>query len=118
MTGANARRPTNKAKRTDGTRRLTPPWTVEETDACLESRQHVAGARLFSRGSSGRRATAKPLTRDEARRIAANIAAGVTAEGQPITRTDAEFKELGTLLLPATQLGANDLAVETRGVTG
>ena len=33
MTGANARRPTNKAKRTDGTLRFPPPWTVEETDA-------------------------------------------------------------------------------------
>jgi hypothetical protein len=43
-------------------RRFPPPWPVEETDACFIVR---AGTAL-----SG----APPHTRDEARRIAANIA--------------------------------------------
>jgi hypothetical protein len=57
-----------------------PPWTVEEPDAKLQQqllhrprRQWPrAGLRLF-RGRAGRRAAAELLTRDEARRIAANV---------------------------------------------
>ena len=48
-------------------RRFPPPWSVEEADRLLHrARSERAGARL--------RAAAKLLTRDEARRIAANIA--------------------------------------------
>ena len=56
-------------------RRFPPPWSVEETDACFSVRD-ANGRRsptLFEE-EPGRRAAAKLLTRDEARRIAANIA--------------------------------------------
>ena len=58
------------------TRRFPPPWFAEETDACFIVRDHNGQAlayRLF-RGGVGRRAAAKLLTQDEARRIAAKIA--------------------------------------------
>ena len=58
-------------------RRFPPPRTVEETnDACLIVR-HANGqalAYVYFEGEPGRRAAAHLLTRDEARRIAANIA--------------------------------------------
>ena len=58
------------------TRHFPPPWTVEETDACFVVKDHcgLSLAYVFSRRSPARRAAAKLLTRDEARRIAANIA--------------------------------------------
>ena len=47
-------------------RRFPPPWTVEEyNDACFIVRDN---------DGQNPRAAAKPLTRDEARSIAANIA--------------------------------------------
>jgi hypothetical protein len=46
------------------TRRFPPPWSVEEQAACFVVRDHN-GQALAS--------AAKLLTRDEARRIAANI---------------------------------------------
>ena len=57
-------------------RRLPPLWSVEETDACFIVRDHngQALAYVYFEEESGRRAAAKLLTRDEARRIAANIA--------------------------------------------
>jgi hypothetical protein len=58
-------------------RRFPPPWSVEETDACLIVRDH-GGQGLayvcFEEGEAGRRAAARLLTYDEARRIDANIA--------------------------------------------
>jgi hypothetical protein len=57
------------------TRRFPPPWTVEETDACFIVKDRASRWPMFiSRRGPGRRAAAKLLTRDEARRIAANIA--------------------------------------------
>jgi hypothetical protein len=50
--------------------RFPRPWTVEETAPCFIVRDANKQALAFT----GRRATAKLLTRDEARRIAANIA--------------------------------------------
>jgi hypothetical protein len=58
------------------TRRFPPPWAVEETAHCFIVRDanEQALAFVYCEDDPGRRATAKLLTRDEARRIAANIA--------------------------------------------
>ena len=58
------------------TRRFPPPWFVEETAPCFIVRDHngQALAFIYCEDEPGRRATGKLLTRDEARRIAANIA--------------------------------------------
>ena len=56
--------------------RFPPPWTAEETDSCFIARDASgqALAYVYFEDEPGRRSEAKPLTRDEARRIAANIA--------------------------------------------
>jgi hypothetical protein len=61
---------------TDHPRRFPAPWTVEETAPCFIVGDHSGQALAFvyCEDDPGRRATAKLLTRDEARRIAANIA--------------------------------------------
>jgi hypothetical protein len=50
--------------------------TVEETDACFIVKDHarMSLAYVYFEEEPGRRAAAKLLTRDEARRIAANVA--------------------------------------------
>jgi hypothetical protein len=58
-------------------RRLPPPWSVEElNDACFVVRDHDGQqlAYVYFEEEAGRRSAAKLLTKDEARRIAANIA--------------------------------------------
>ena len=57
-------------------RRFPPPWTAEETDACFIVRDSggQALAYVYYENEPGRRMAAKLLTKDEARRIAANIA--------------------------------------------
>jgi hypothetical protein len=57
-------------------RRFPPPWTVEETAPCFIVRDHngQALAFVYCEDEPGRRTTGKLLTRDEGRRIAANIA--------------------------------------------
>ena len=57
-------------------RRFPPPWSVEETEACFIVRDAngQALAYVYFEEEPGRRSAAKLLTRDEARRIAANIA--------------------------------------------
>jgi hypothetical protein len=57
-------------------RRFPPPWTVEELDACFVVRDHSRQqlAYVYFEDELGRRSAAKLLTRDEARRIAVNIA--------------------------------------------
>jgi hypothetical protein len=56
-------------------RRFPPPWSVEELDACYVVRDS-AGQKLayvYFEEKPGRQSAAKLLTKDEARRIAANI---------------------------------------------
>jgi hypothetical protein len=58
-------------------RRFPPPWTVEEyRDSCfiIRDRNRTALAYIYFEDEPGRRTAADLLTRDEARRIAANIA--------------------------------------------
>jgi hypothetical protein len=57
-------------------RRFPPPWSVEELDACFVVRDHNGQqlAYVYFEEEPGRRSAAKLLTKDEARRIAVNIA--------------------------------------------
>jgi hypothetical protein len=57
-------------------RRFPPPWSVEETAPCFIVRDanQQALAFVYCEDDPGRRTAASLLTRDEARRIAANIA--------------------------------------------
>ena len=57
-------------------RRFPPPWSVDELEACFVVIDS-AGQKLayvYFEEEPGRRSAAKLLTKDEARRIAANIA--------------------------------------------
>ena len=64
----------------NATTALPAPWSVEEQPACFIVRDHngQALAYVYFEDEPGRRSAAKLLTKDEARRIAANIA---TASG-------------------------------------
>jgi len=57
-------------------RRLPPPWSVDETEACFIVKDHSGQklAYVYFEDEPGRRSAASLLTKDEARRIAANIA--------------------------------------------
>ena len=57
-------------------RRFPPPWSVEETNACFIVRDTngQALADVCFEEQPGRRAAAKLLTKDEARRVAVNSA--------------------------------------------
>ena len=57
-------------------RRFPPPWSVEEQDACFVVRDSggQALAYVYFEDEPGRRSAARLLTRDEARRIAVNVA--------------------------------------------
>ena len=57
-------------------RRFPPPWTVEEQAACfiLRDDSGQALAYVYFEEEPGRRSAAKLLTKDEARRIAVNLA--------------------------------------------
>jgi hypothetical protein len=57
-------------------RRFPPPWSIEETSACIIVRDSggQALAYVYFEDEPGRRSSAKLLTRDEAFLIAVNIA--------------------------------------------
>jgi hypothetical protein len=57
-------------------RRSTIPWDIQDNGACFIVRDHRgrALAYLYYENEPGRRAAANLLTRDEARRIAINVA--------------------------------------------
>ena len=57
-------------------RRFTPPWDIEDNGACFIVRDHNGQALsyVYYENERGRRTAAGLLTRDEARRIAINIA--------------------------------------------
>jgi hypothetical protein len=57
-------------------RHFPPPWTVEELDACFVVKDGAGQklAYIYFEEEPGRRSSAKLLTEDEARWIAANIA--------------------------------------------
>jgi hypothetical protein len=57
-------------------RRFPPPWTIEDNGACFIVKDNIgqALAYVYFEQDPRRRTAANLLTRDEARRIAANIA--------------------------------------------
>lgn len=57
-------------------RRFPPPWSIEETLVCFIVRdsEGQALAYVHYEEEPGRKSAAKLLTKDEARRIAANVA--------------------------------------------
>jgi hypothetical protein len=57
-------------------RRFPPPWSIDELEACfvVKDRAGQKLAYVYYEEDAGRRSAAKLLTKDEARRIAANIA--------------------------------------------
>jgi hypothetical protein len=57
-------------------RRFPPPWSVEERPACyiVKDATGFDVAFVYYEEEPGRRTAAKLMTRDEARRIAVNIA--------------------------------------------
>jgi len=58
------------------TRRFPPPWTVEDLGSCfvVKDRGGQKLAYVYYEEEPGRRSAAKLLTKDEARRIATNMA--------------------------------------------
>jgi hypothetical protein len=61
---------------TEAIRRFPPPWSVEEQDACFVVRDHNGQqlAYVYFEEEPERRSAAKLLSKDEERRIAANVA--------------------------------------------
>jgi hypothetical protein len=61
-------------------RRFPPPWSVEELEACFVVRDHSGQqlAYVYFEDEPGRRSAAKLLSKDEARRIAANTAFSIS----------------------------------------
>ena len=78
------------------TRRFPPPWTVEETAPCFIVRDHNGQALVFvyCEDEPGRRSTGKLLTRNEARRIAANYCCyAARRQKAGVTRCSRTFRQ-------------------------
>ena len=61
---------------TEHARRFSPPWTIDDNGACFIIRDHNGQALAYVNydGEKGWRDINQGLTRDEARRVALNIA--------------------------------------------
>jgi hypothetical protein len=89
----------------DEVRRFPPPWDIEEFDrSCFIVRDNSgkALAYVYFEQEPGRRTAGNLLTRDEARRIAANIAKlpGLLGRPQRSARNDADLNIRATARLP------------------
>jgi hypothetical protein len=87
-------------------RRFPPPWSVEEGETYFVVRDHD-GQELTYVHFDDPRSADKPLTRDEARRIAANIAvAGAIAQAvreKPGSHRLDSFARSGTIGKPCVR---------------
>jgi hypothetical protein len=86
-------------------RRFPPPWPVEELDACFVVKDS-SGQKLsyiYFEDEPGRRSAAKLLTKDEARRIAANIAKQAEEDLAVTVVTSSSLPLLSARLAPTRQ---------------
>jgi len=65
-----------RAPKVSNPRRFPPPWSIDEHDACfiVRDNSYQTLAYVYYEEERGRRSAANLLGKDEARRIAANIA--------------------------------------------
>ena len=93
-------------------RRFPAPWKVEEQPACFIVRDHYeqALAYIYYEERPGRQSAAKLLTKDEARRIAANVAklpSQLRKSDMPgAIQTNSSGRRRGKINIPAPDPGA------------